>query len=272
MEMLVRRFKVLKAVAFVTYKEWAAYRSHMMVSLFVGPVFFMAQVFIWRSLYSGREALYGLSLNDMITYFGIVTLINYITMDFADWNLQMLIHTGKFVTFALRPLHHRFFALSQKIGHRVLGLVFELLPVYLIIRFVLGIRLAPVYPGWAALSAVLGFLSMFYINYSIGISGFWLTRTGALRGVYLLLRSMFSGAFVPLVFFPLFVQKLLIFLPFQYTTYIPVAVFMGKYQLGGMTLAIPAAVGIQALAVIVLFVVSEALYRLGIRRFTGVGA
>ncbi|MDF2663871.1 MAG: hypothetical protein K0Q94_6662, partial [Paenibacillus sp.] len=27
--------RVLKSVAFVTYKEWAAYRSHMAVSLFV---------------------------------------------------------------------------------------------------------------------------------------------------------------------------------------------------------------------------------------------
>lgn len=271
MQIIFKRFRILKAVAFVTFKEWAAYRSHMMVSLFVGPVFFLSQIFIWRSLYTGRETIYGLSLNDMITYFGVTTILNYITMDFADWNLQMLIQTGKFITFTLRPMHHRFFALSQKVGHRILGLIFELLPVYLIIRFGLGIKLTPVYPGWAILSMLLGFLMMFYINYCIGITGFWLTRTGGLRGVFLLLRSMFSGAFVPLVFFPSIVQKLLFFLPFQYTTYVPAAVFMGKYQLGGIALNIPSIVGIQALAVMMMFLLSEALYRLGIRRFTGVG-
>jgi len=264
--------KLLMAVASVTYKEWAAYRTHVMVSIFVGPVFLLAQVFIWRSLYAGQESLYGMNLDDMIRYFAIVTLLNYLTMDFAGWNLQMLIRTGKFLTFALRPIYHPFFALSQKIGHRLLGLFFELLPVLLIVRFVLGIRLAPAFPLWAALSAAMGFLMVFLVNYTIGISAFWMTRTGALRGVFSLFSSVFSGAFVPLVFFPVWLQKVFFFLPFQYMTYVPAAVVMGKYRLGGLATGIPAVVGMQALAVAVMCLVMAAVYRLGIRRFTGVGA
>lgn len=37
----------MKAVAFVTYKEWAAYRSHVLVSLFVGPLFFLVRGGDW---------------------------------------------------------------------------------------------------------------------------------------------------------------------------------------------------------------------------------
>lgn len=34
-EMIKHRFRIMRAVAFVTYKEWSAYRTHSMVSIFV---------------------------------------------------------------------------------------------------------------------------------------------------------------------------------------------------------------------------------------------
>lgn len=268
---MIRRLKTLRAVAFVTYKEWAAFRSHSLVSLFVGPVFFLSQIFIWRALYTGREVIGGMTLDQMLTYLALVTLVGYLTMDFADWNLQMLIRTGKFTTFMLRPIHHRFFALSQKIGHRVLGFIYEFVPVYLIIRFALGIKLPIPYPFWAVLSIALGFLMTFYINYCIGIAGFWLTRTAGARAIFQLISRVFSGVFLPLTFFPAALQSILLFLPFQFTTYLPISVCIGKYSLGGITLPIPAAVLMQAIAVLVMVLLSELLYRRGVRHFSGVG-
>jgi len=36
-----QQYNILKAVVFATYKEWSVYRSHSMVSIFVGPVYFL---------------------------------------------------------------------------------------------------------------------------------------------------------------------------------------------------------------------------------------
>lgn len=262
----------MKAVAFVTYKEWAAYRSHVLVSLFVGPLYFLVQVFIWQAVYVSRETLNGLTLEQMLIYFGTSAVINYLVMDFADWNLQMLIHTGGFLTFMLRPISHRYFALSQKVGHRVLGFWMEFIPVYLLFFFVFKIRLVPVYPFWAVISIVLSFLMIFLINYCVGITAFWLTRSGGVRGMFLLLKDVCAGVFIPLTFFPGPVQKVLFVLPFQFTTYVPIRVFLGSYELAGISFSIPQIVGIQALAVLGMWGVSEILWRLGIRTFTGVGA
>jgi ABC-2 type transport system permease protein len=263
--------RVLKAVAFVTYKEWAAYRSHMLLSLIVGPVFFLAQVFIWKAVYAGRESIAGFSLQNMLYYYGATSVIYYLTMDFADWNLSMLIHSGRFLTFALRPLSHRFFALSQKVGHRALGFLFEFIPVWLIFALVFRVTLVPVQPVWTVLSIGLGFLMMFFVNYSIGILAFWLTRTDGIRFLLHLFRDVMAGVFIPLSFFPAAVQGVLFFLPFQFITYVPVRVFIGSYTLAGITLSLPQIVGIQAAAVLAAWGVSGLLFRMGIRRYTGVG-
>jgi len=66
-------------------------------------------------------------------------------------------------------------------------------------------------------------------------------------------------------------QKGFLFLPFQFITYVPAMVYTGQYSLGGITLTIPAVVGFQALYVLILYGVSEILYRRGIKRFAGVG-
>ncbi|MEF3303655.1 ABC transporter permease [Paenibacillus sp. GYB003] len=264
--------RVLKSVAFVTYKEWAAYRSHMAVSLFVGPVLFLVQLFIWQAVFSTRETVGGLTLEQMLAYYGIIAVINYAVFDFADWNLQMLIRTGKFLTFLLRPVSHRWFALSQKAGHRILGFWLELVPVALILHFGFQVDLMPAYPVWAAVSAALSFLMMFLVNYCIGLTAFWLTNAHGIRGMFHLLRDVSAGVFLPLTFLPDVLQKALFVLPFQFIVYVPARVFIGSYELGGIAMSIPQIVGLQAVAVCFMWLVSEMLWRLGIKRFTGVGA
>lgn len=272
MNYIKNKIQVVKAVSMVTYKEWSVYRTHSMVSIFVGPVYFIVQYFIWKAVYSGNSVLNGMELSQILTYFGVTALIGYLTMDFADWNLQMLVRTGKFLTFALRPVHHRFFALSQKIGHRILGFLFEFLPCLFIFVFIFKVNMIPASPGWTVLSIVLAFLMNFYLNYIIGMTAFWLVQSTSIRRVYQLLLGIFSGGLIPLVFFPVYLQKLLFFLPFQYVSYVPTMVFTGKYSLAGIKMGIPEIVGIQAAAVLLAALASEAVYRASMKRFTGVGA
>lgn len=271
MNFFARKLRIVKAVAIVTYKEWAAYRTHSMVSILVGPLFFAVQVIIWNAVYSGREEIGGLTLQSMLGYYAVSVLIQYLVMDFADWNLQMLIHTGKYITFALRPVHHRFFALSQKIGHRILGFLFEFLPVFLILVFVFKMDMVPDSVLWMLLSVAFSFLITFYINYTIGILGFWLTKTNGIRSAVKLIIALSSGSLIPLSFFPNWCQVLFFALPFQHMVYVPAMVFTGHYDLAGKTMAIPMIVLVQGFFVLLMYGVSEILYRLGNRHFTAAG-
>lgn len=272
MKKIRHKFEECKAVAFVTYKEWSAYRTHSLVSVFVGPVYFVVQYFIWSAVYGGTGSLAGLEFAQTIRYFGASALIGYLTMDFADWNLQMLVRTGKFLTFALRPMHHRFFALSQKLGHRVLGFFFEFIPCLLIFALLFRVDIMPENVLWTVCSVALAFLMNFYVNYCLGMTAFFLVKASGIRVVYQLFGQIFSGALIPLNFFPHLIQKIMVFLPFQYTNYIPAMVWTGSDSIGALGLTVPQAVISQAVAVCLMFLFSEALYRCSIKRFTAVGA
>jgi len=58
---------------------------------------------------------------------------------------------------------------------------------------------------------ILAFLMTFYVHYIIGMTAFWFTQSSGIRGVFDLLSGVFSGVFIPLVFFPSGLQKLLFF-------------------------------------------------------------
>ncbi|MNC15404.1 hypothetical protein D3C75_632200 [compost metagenome] len=272
MDRLKHQLLVYRAVAEVTYKEWSAYRTHSMVSIIVGPVYFMVQYFIWAAVYGDQPSLGGIELSRMIRYFGATALIGYLTMDFADWNLSMLVRTGKFLTFHLRPVHHRSFALFQKIGHRLLGFLFEFVPCLLIFIFIFGVDMRPASFIWTSLSVLLAFLMIFYVNYTIGLTSFWLVQSGGIRSAFMLVSGIFSGALIPLDFFPHWLQVLQFFLPFQYMAYMPAMVFTGHYSLCGIHLPIGQIVGIQAAAVLITFGFNELIQRLAMKQFTAVGA
>ncbi len=273
---LFNRIKHFLAVAYsvasVTFKEWAAYRTHSMVTILVGPLYYTVQLFIWQAVYQNRQDLGGMSLSEMLGYYGAVALIGYLTMDFADWNLMMLIRTGKYLNFAIKPLNHRFFALSQKMGHRVLGFIYEFIPVLLILTLIFRINLMPKNLPLTILSVFFSFLIGFYINYSLGLLGFWFTQTNGVKGIYSLLTGAFSGALVPLSLYPEFLQRILIFLPFQYVSYVPAMVWTGRYTIAGEEISLYTVVFFQGMYVLAAYALSEVLSRLGHKRFTGVGA
>jgi len=268
---MIRTMNVIKAVGLATYKEWAAFRSHMAVSILIGPVYFLVQYFIWTAVFTTRDTLGGLTLTQMLAYYGVMSCINYLTFDFADWNLQMLIRTGKYVTFVLRPVSHLFFALSQKIGHRFLGFWMEFLPVFLIYLFIFRIDILPQRPLWAIISVIFGFLMTFLVNYCIGLTAFWLTNADGVRNMFHLIGSISAGTLVPLTFFPEAIQRVLFFLPFQFMQYVPARVVFGDYELAGIALTVPQIVGLQGIAVVAMWGITALLIRIGTRKFTGVG-
>jgi len=252
------------AVAAATFKEWSVYRTHTLVSVAVGPVYFAVQYFIWTAVYGSRPEMAGMELSSIIRYFGATALIGYLTMDFADWNLSMLIRTGKFLTFSLRPVHHHFFAFSQKLGHRVLGLTLEFIPCIIIFHFLFGVDMRPAHLPSALVSVALAFVINFHFHYILGLTSFWFVRSEGVRRVVYLISMFFSGALIPLAFFPGWLRTIQYFLPFQYTVYVPAMVYVGNFDVS--------MIFYQSLAAFFIFAFSELIYRRAIRRFCDVGA
>lgn len=263
--------KVFSTVIKATLKENFAYRSTMMVSLIVQPIYFLVYYFIWQAVYQVHDIVSGFTLDQMLHYFAVSSLLGFLYWDNAGGTLQRLIQTGKFITFQLRPVSYLYYSFLQKVGHRMLAFVLEMAP---IIGFyvLFGIYPIPVLPFWGLISVTLSFILSFLINYLIGTIAFWLVKTDGISRAVAVFISICSGMMLPLSMFPPGIQKFFFYLPFQFIAYVPARVFMGSYELAGMTMSIPQIVGLQAVMVLATLFINRIVWYFGTKRFTGVGA
>jgi ABC-2 type transport system permease protein len=265
------RFHALAAIAQVTWKEWAAFRSHMAVSLLTGPLRFIVMSWIWTTTASSGHSTNGLARADLIAYSAFALLAGYAVFDFADWNLQMLVRTGRYTNHLLQPLPHPLFAFGQKLGHRALAVLIEAIPVWGLVSWWLGHPLVPRHLLWFGLSLALGFTLMFLVNYASGLVGFWLARAEGVRRCLGLARDTLAGAWLPVSFFPAVFLPFLFLLPYPWILYVPVRIALGRVEILGHALTAPQAVGAQLAVTLTWTAILACLQRQANRRFLAAG-
>jgi ABC-2 type transport system permease protein len=115
------------------------------------------------------------------------------------------------------------------------------------------------------IAAVLLGKALFYAFHGcIGMMGFWLESEPPLL---LLAVSFICGEYLPIALMPSGMQKLIAYLPFKYTIYLPVQIFLGKVDVITALSGILIQIGWIAFFTIILHV----LYLFGIRRYQAFG-
>jgi ABC-2 type transport system permease protein len=270
-ELLFKKTAYIKEVLLCSFKEWISYRSHMLVSLIVMPLFFLVQYHIWTSVFSSKDTIQSYSLESMLLYFALSTIITGITYDFTSHELSESVQSGELIIFLLRPVSVFYYFFIQKIGHRIIAFFIETVPLILIYIFIfkLKFRIESLLP--LILSILLSFILLYLINFIIGLFAFWIIRTDGIRRTVNIFMSFCAGSFIPLVFFPGFIQKILFIMPFQYIIYAPVSIYLGNYSLAGFKISYWFILLMQFIYIIIFYFIALKLLGKAMRKFTGAG-
>jgi ABC-2 type transport system permease protein len=97
----------------------------------------------------------------------------------------------------------------------------------------------------------LGFLMLFTLATIAGLLAFWLMTVFSLEWMLQALISILAGTFVPLWFFPAPAAAVIEKLPFAYTAYHPMAVYLGKLDVSATLTTF--AIGVAWLALLAAF-------------------
>jgi ABC-2 type transport system permease protein len=109
---------------------------------------------------------------------------------------------------------------------------------------------------------------LFLMQYTVGLSGFWITRALGLNDAWFFTYSLASGYLVPLDLFPDSVRHLLLFLPFRYTMSFPVELLLGRLS----TSEILQGIATQWVWIAAIYALCRWVWNRGLRRYSAVGA
>jgi len=263
LEIYYTQLKTSLAVQF----QYRAAMAIWLIGRIIEPLIYLV---VWTTVSQARGGqVGGFEAADFSAYFIILMLVNQMTFTWIMWEYEYLIRTGAFSFKLLRPIHPIHADIAENVAYKVLTLVI-IVPVALILAWIFPPRFN--LQIWAIAAAgpaiIMAFLVRFLLEWSLAMTAFWTTRTGAVSQTYYVILLFLSGQFAPLSLLPEPLQMLANFLPFRWLIAFPVELILGR--LSGREAATGFAA--QGIWLLVALVALSRVWRAGVKKYSAVGS
>ncbi|WP_010268446.1 ABC transporter permease [Paenibacillus senegalensis] len=254
------------SLAKITMQHAIAYRFTYFISLIGNLIFILTMFFLWRAIFDGREELSGFTWEQMKAYIFITFLSNSLISWYSETRIAKKIISGEVAMDLLKPISFQKARAAETIGSSIMEGCISAVMIFIILLLTSGIIL----PGsWMSaamfiISLLASLLIKFCIVYISSLICFWSTNGIGIAWMRAAITNFFSGALVPLAFFPGWLEKLSLLLPFQGIVYIPASIYLGRLE-GMQALQ---NVGLQLLWVVVLWLAAKLMWNWAVRQVT----
>lgn len=230
-------FNIYKAFFKAGVQSAMAYRVSF-ICFFVGDsLYCIVMYFIWKAVFmsSGSGNFMGFNMADMTVYVFLSNLVGFLTSTDSTKSLANEIKDGSIIMRMIKPVNVDISLLAYEIGNKVMVFTCLFLPIMIgveIYRYVVFGYIVFSLLNFIlfAFSIVLSYLLAFYINLLFGYLAFFLMNIWGFDMLKTMLIRFFSGAIIPLAFFPDKIRFVFEQLPFASLIYTPTMVYMGKYS------------------------------------------
>ncbi|NLO35149.1 MAG: hypothetical protein GX112_02195 [Clostridiaceae bacterium] len=215
-----------------SFKTYSVHRFNFFTATLFGFGELVLKISIWQALYAARggASLAGISLHDMIAY----NIVSSFSMSFVGcrimYEINEMVQKGDIGQRLLLPLGFRrhFFqtTLSENAFYTLYAAIPPILVAVLVYGFRIEIRLLTVLAYLVSLSLAL--VIHFQVQFLLGLLVFWVRNAFFLDWMNMALFNLFSGSFVPMWFFPGWLNTVGLALPFRSIVFEPTAIMLGQ--------------------------------------------
>ncbi len=248
----------------VGFVNTLAYRLRYYTGIVTYFIYVSVYYFIWKAIYQHSQAIEGFNFAQLLTYIGVGWIIRSFYFNNIDQDLAYQVTEGRLAMDLIKPVNIQIMYVARAAGESVLRLAVLTIPTAIVLFLVYPLRLpaGPAHAGVFFLSVIFSFLIVAAINFAVGTFALRLQSIlGLLRAKFFLLE-LFSGLLLPISFFPRIFQRMFDFMPFQYISYVPMLIYLGKLNGGGLARAI----AMQIVWIGILLAIGDGLWRWSIRK------
>lgn len=239
------------------------YRFGFLFTILGSGLYMFVAYFLWHSIYGTKTTLNGLTFNETFLYIALGSTLFVLLKTYTDWLISNEIRDGSISIYLTKPLDYPMYALAMGTGFMLTNLIGVVIPTFVMVVFVFKIPIA-FGPGLVLLpfSLLLAFVISYFFDCITGLSTFYTESIWGISTTKEIIIAVFSGALVPLQFFPEAIQKVLLYLPFQAIYHTPLMLITRPNQDWGTLLSM---IGVQIFWIVVLFIGSRLMYNQSIK-------
>ncbi len=248
------------------------YRVNFTVRGFFSLFHLAAVIILWSAAYAGGGSLGGFTLQQTITYFITLIILQFFISAFnEDYQISEEIRNGLINQFLLKPINYFAYRFSIFLSARLVSGMMVFVPLIVAYPFIKDFLTYPkdahvLLYGLPAMA--MSAMIQFSIAYCFGMLSFWFLEIQGFVILSMALETLLGGQMFPLDLLPAWAYEIVRWLPFYYQMYFPAAIFTGRLT---DVSAIMQGYGIQACWVVILLIVNQGLWRRGLRHHTAVG-
>lgn len=226
--MPVTKLKKYRSIANRSLQNVLSYRISYAVTFLSNTVNLLAIYFLWAGIYSGRDVVGGYTWDEMKTYLLVTFLANSVLSWYSETAISGKILDGSVAVDLLKPIDFQTARFSETLGTSLLEGGMSLILLVIFSSFISGVALPHsllVYVLFA-ISLLGAIVVKFGIVYLAALLCFWSTGSMGIVWTRIAVTNLLSGALVPLAFFPDWLERVALLLPFQSIIHTPTMIFL----------------------------------------------
>ncbi len=227
-------------------------------------------ILMWAAIYSGGGVIKGYSYREMITYILLGNLINVVVRNWLSSVVSRDIADGTLSQFLVKPMPYLRYILFREVGRISVAFAFSVVSSLLVIFFFTRyfiINTAPLMLAALAAIILLAFVTELLLSFLVGLIAFWTTEVDGIYATIDRLKKFFAGGYFPISLLPPVFVKASFLLPFGYSFFVPVQLYLGKIGIETAALGIL----IQLFWLALLYGIIQLVWNRGIKKYEGVG-
>src|SRR3989338_4206818 len=264
--MLTRQLAIVKTA----WARGLTYRFTVVMFRLSDVVELVAQLVIWMAVFGTRDVVSWYQQNEMITYVIIGYTAHVMTRNFLNQAVSDDIEKGTLSQFLVKPMQYISYIMTREVGRNGLTWTFSVITQVIFIALFWKHILLPA--SFAALGIILVMMALvvvinLFISFLVGCIAFWTVETMGAQVFLQALRRMFAGNFFPLNLLPVGFVTASFLLPFSYSFFVPMQLYLGKMSIQQGLIG----VGVEVVWLVILYGITKFVWSRGMRAYESVG-
>lgn len=228
--MILKRISRYSVLIKGSVHESLTYRGNILLTLLGNVVYCLVSYSLWNAIFgaSSVETINGMTFSDTVVYLSFANALYSIIDCNIVWGIYNEITSGNIVFNLTKPYDYQLYWMFRRLGRCVNLFCITFLPTFVIVYLISGKGIVfGINCLFFAISLLLSIAVSFSIDFIVGTLCFFTQSVWGINVVKNVIVMFFSGAVVPLDFFPDYLEKVVAFLPFQTIYNSPLKILIG---------------------------------------------
>lgn len=248
------------------------YRFDTFVHLFFSNLNLLILILFWETIYieNGATEIGDFSKKGMITYFILIELLKTVNCSNSGFYINNLVKSGQLNQELLKPISVNGVSYFKSMSSNLKEFFMQSLFTLCLLPFLIGlisINISVQLLFFLILFLLIASVSSHLFWSILGYSSFHFEEATAMLWSFMVIVNFLSGYYLPINFFPQWLEKCVLYSPIASWGYLPVKLYLGAIPMKNVLVLLL----VNCLWIVLLFIVSKIVWKKSIYHYTSVG-